>query len=74
VIEPSIDESLASSVALAGDSDGLLEDAQTDLCACGHPPERHDERAARYCRATVSNDLQRRCICVDPAQESAGRR
>jgi hypothetical protein len=43
-------------------------------CACGHTAERHDAHASRYCRATVSNELQRRCICVDPTAEPVGRR
>jgi hypothetical protein len=67
-----------SPVALAdrGTSLGgvLIVDGAADVCACGHPAERHDAHASRYCRATVSNELRRGCICVDPTAESAGRR
>jgi hypothetical protein len=72
VIERSIDEPQRSPVALAYGPDDLPGDPTTDLCTCGHPPERHDAHALRYCRATVSNQLRRRCICVDPTAEFAG--
>jgi hypothetical protein len=36
-------------------------------CACGHPREEHDPIAARYCAATASNQLRRRCICMAPS-------
>jgi hypothetical protein len=52
----------------------LSEDPETVLCTCGHVLEHHDARALRYCRATVSNDHLRRCICVAPTAKSAGRR
>ena len=67
-----------SPVALAdrGTSPGgvLFVEGEADVCACGHAAERHDAHASRYCRATVSNELRRGCICVDPTAESAGRR
>jgi hypothetical protein len=62
VIERTIDETRA------------VEDPVTDLCTCGHLPKHHDARASRYCQATVSNELLRRCICVEPTAKSAGRR
>jgi hypothetical protein len=85
VIGRSIDEPVAwnqaaqpeaqlSPVALASGPDDLPEDPTTDLCTCGHPRKRHDAHGLRYCRATVSNELRRGCICVDPTTESAGRR
>jgi hypothetical protein len=67
-------DSQLSPVALASGPDDLPEDPTTDLCTCGHPRERHDAHGLRYCRATVSNDLRRGCICVEPTTESAGRR
>jgi hypothetical protein len=30
---------------------------------CDHPIADHDAIARRYCRATMSNALERRCIC-----------
>jgi hypothetical protein len=67
-----------STVALVdrGTSPGgvLFVEAAADLCGCGHAAQRHDAHASRYCRATVSNELRRGCICVDPTAESAGRR
>jgi hypothetical protein len=67
-----------SPVALADRGTGpggvLFVEGQTELCACGHAAERHDAHAWRYCQATVSNELRRGCICVDPTAESAGRR
>lgn len=84
MIDRSIDESrgsqldhvpvdLLSPVALANRK-ASPGDVMSDRCACGHAAERHDAHASRYCRATVSNELQRRCICVDPTAESPGRR
>lgn len=32
-------------------------------CDCGHEVARHDPTALRYCRATVSSELRRDCIC-----------
>ena len=37
------------------------------LCQCGHSAGEHDAVAARYCRATVSGELPRGCICVPVA-------
>ena len=37
-----------------------------ECMACGHGPERHDRIAQRYCDATVSGALTRRCICPAP--------
>jgi hypothetical protein len=89
MIDRSIDESRGSHVdhlladqlspvALANrevsPEDALFVEGETDLCGCGHPAERHDAHALRYCRATVSNELRRGCICVDPTAESVGRR
>jgi len=56
------------------DPSRVVEDSETVVCTCGHRPEIHDARASRYCRATVSNELLRRCICVEPTPKSAGRR
>jgi hypothetical protein len=37
----------------------------TDVqCPCGHTADEHDSLAARYCRATVTGDLDRGCMCV----------
>jgi hypothetical protein len=33
------------------------------LCGCGHPLQRHDAIAARFCEATVAGALTRGCIC-----------
>lgn len=33
------------------------------LCVCGHPVERHDAVAKRYCGVTVSANLDRGCVC-----------
>ena len=74
VIERLIDEPQLSPVALASGLDDMPEDPAADFCICGHSPERHDAHGSRYCRATVSNELRRGCICVDPTTESAGRR
>jgi hypothetical protein len=89
MIDRSIDESRGSHVdhvpadqrspvALANreacPGDVLFVEGETDLCGCGHAAERHDAHALRYCRATVSNELRRGCICVDPTAESVGRR
>jgi hypothetical protein len=76
VTERSIDESRALDM-LHGQLPAelvLSEDPETVLCSCGHPPEHHDARASRYCRATVSNEHRRSCICVAPTAKSAGRR
>jgi hypothetical protein len=76
VIERTIDDSHAVDI-LQGPLPGelvMLEDPDNVLCGCGHPPEHHDARALRYCRATVSNEHLRRCICVPPTPKSAGRR
>jgi hypothetical protein len=73
-IDDSIDGAQLSPVALADGLEDMPEDPTTDLCCCGHPLERHDAHGLRYCRATVSNELRRRCICVDPTVEFAGRR
>jgi hypothetical protein len=34
------------------------------ICACGHPLDKHDPIAARYCRATANGELPRGCICA----------
>jgi hypothetical protein len=34
------------------------------LCACGHSMAEHDSVAARFCRATASGDLHRKCVCT----------
>jgi hypothetical protein len=43
------------------------------ICPCGHPDERHDPVAARYCRATTSSQLDRGCICHAEAGMASGR-
>lgn len=78
MIDRSVDDSSPSAglsaVVLARGLDDMPKDSRTDLCACGHSPERHDAYGLRYCRATVSNELRRGCICVVPTTESAARR
>jgi hypothetical protein len=32
-------------------------------CACGHPFDRHDPVAQRFCDATIAGALARSCIC-----------
>jgi hypothetical protein len=40
------------------------EDEPTpELCGCGHPLQRHDAIAARFCEATLAGVLTRSCIC-----------
>jgi hypothetical protein len=41
------------------------------LCLCGHPLQRHDRIAARYCEATIAGALQRNCICPPAATMAA---
>jgi hypothetical protein len=37
---------------------------QTPACAaCPHPLAGHDAIALRFCRATVTSDLDRGCVC-----------
>lgn len=43
--------------------DALLQSQTVTVCACGHEVARHDLTAIRYCRATVSSELRRDCIC-----------
>jgi hypothetical protein len=76
VIERSIDESHVVDVLQDPAPAALMpsDDLEPVLCACGHLLEHHDARASRYCRATVSNEHLRRCICIDPTAKSAGRR
>lgn len=37
--------------------------APVALCMCGHPLERHDAVASRYCEVTISASLERGCVC-----------
>jgi hypothetical protein len=39
-------------------------------CGCGHPVDEHDRVAQRFCAATRSGQLVRRCVCV-PASSAA---
>jgi hypothetical protein len=32
-------------------------------CPCGHPLDRHDPVAQRFCDATIASALVRSCIC-----------
>jgi hypothetical protein len=41
-------------------------------CSCGHRSDGHDRIAARYCAATLANQLRRGCIC-NPAPDGTAR-
>jgi hypothetical protein len=57
------------------DAPGAFVPSQPVLaCACGHDVARHDPTALRYCRATVSSELQRDCICNVAAKQPMSRR
>ena len=45
-------------------ADGVrLDKPSVPLCACGHPTDRHDRVALRYCAASSASDAVRSCIC-----------
>jgi hypothetical protein len=39
------------------------DESAAALCTCGHPLDRHDSIATRYCEATISAGLVRGCVC-----------
>jgi hypothetical protein len=45
---------------------GTNPDAKDDCMACGHPSDRHDRIASRYCEATIVSALTRGCVCPTP--------
>jgi hypothetical protein len=42
-------------------------------CGCGHPVDEHDRVAHRFCAATRSGQLVRRCVCVPASSEALDR-
>jgi hypothetical protein len=45
---------------------GTNPDTRDECMACGHPSDRHDRIARRYCDATISGVLTRGCVCPAP--------
>ena len=50
------------------------ESGQPEICPCGHPLDRHDAIASRYCSATASGNLMRGCICAAETAVLAGKK
>ena len=43
------------------------QSSPADLCACGHRLDAHDAISARFCAATIVNNLLRGCVCPKAA-------
>jgi hypothetical protein len=49
----------------------VADDPARPVCAaCGHDEASHGTVAARFCRATIDRNLERRCVC-EPAEAAA---